>query len=70
MKNIYAYCGIRKQSHYKALQSEKLAKAKAPLYIGFIDQVRQMHPGMGLRTIYERYCPEDIGREWIVLWLF
>ena len=63
MKDIYTHCGIRKQSHYKALRFELETMAKEPLYIGFIEQVREMHPGMGLRTIYERYTPEGIGRD-------
>lgn len=56
-------CGIRKQSHYKAAKLEQTNVEKEPLYIGFILQVREMHPGMGLRTIYERYEPEGIGRD-------
>jgi len=36
---------------------------KESLYVGFIFQIREIHPGMGLRTIYERYEPEGIGRD-------
>lgn len=56
-------CGIRKQSHYKCIKLEKEALEKAPLYIGFIVEIRIIHPGMGLRTMYERYEPEAIGRD-------
>jgi len=63
MKEIYVLCGIRKQSHYKAVRSERATIEKEPLYVGFILQVREIHPGMGLRTIYERYEPEGIGRD-------
>lgn len=42
---------------------EQTAIEKEPLYVGFILEIRVMHPGMGLRTIYERYEPEGIGRD-------
>lgn len=42
---------------------EQKTLEKEPFYIGFIIQIREMHPGMGLRTMYERYQPEDIGRD-------
>lgn len=34
-----------------------------PYYEGMIMQVRDIHPGMGLRTIYEKTQPEGIGRD-------
>lgn len=60
---IYSHCGIRKQSHHKAVNQERKTLEKTPLYIGFILEIREMHPGMGLRTIYESYQPEGIGRD-------
>ena len=36
---------------------------KVPFYIGLILEVREMHPGMGLRTIYEKVNPDGIGRD-------
>lgn len=63
MKEIYALCGIRKQSHYKAIKIEQRTIEKESLYVGFILQIREIHPGMGLRTIYERYEPQGIGRD-------
>jgi transposase InsO family protein len=38
-------------------------RGKAVLYIRMMEQVRQIHPGMGLRTIYEMLQPDDIGRD-------
>lgn len=68
---IYSHCGIRKQSHYKAIRREQSHMEKEPLYIGFIVEVREMHPGMGLRTMFEKYSPEGIGRDaFIALGLF
>ena len=31
--------------------------------MGLIYEIREMHPGMGLRTLYERHQPEGIGRD-------
>lgn len=33
------------------------------MYLNLIYEIRQTHPGMGLRTIYEKYQPEGIGRD-------
>jgi transposase InsO family protein len=31
--------------------------------VGLILQIREVHPAMGLRTMYEYYRPDDIGRD-------
>ena len=36
---------------------------KVPFYEGLILETREMHPGMGLRTIYEKHQPDGIGRD-------
>jgi len=36
---------------------------KIPFYEGLILETREIHPGMGLRTIYEKHQPEGIGRD-------
>jgi len=38
-------------------------KEKAVLYIRMMEQVRKIHPGMGLRTMYEMLHPEGTGRD-------
>jgi len=63
MKDVYLYCGISKQSHFQALKRNQLLKDREQLYVGFIDEVRQFHPGMGLRLMYEQFNPEGIGRD-------
>lgn len=45
------------------LKREEQAKLKGGLYLNLIDEVRRIHPSMGLRTIYEREQPEGIGRD-------
>jgi len=36
---------------------------KAVLYVRMMEQAREIHPGMGLRTMYEMLHPESIGRD-------
>lgn len=63
MKDVYLLCGISKQAHFQAMKRQVQLKTKEQLYVGFIDEVRQFHPGMGLRLIYEQFNPEGIGRD-------
>jgi putative transposase len=63
MKDLYNHCQITKQGHYQALKREQEWQIKERLYIGFIMQIREIHPAMGLRTMYEYYSPEGIGRD-------
>jgi putative transposase len=63
MKNLYSHCQITKQGHYNALKREQEWQVKERLYVGFIMQIREIHPAMGLRTMYEYYSPEGIGRD-------
>ena len=63
MKDLYNHCQITKQGHYHALKREQEWQVKERLYVGFIMQIREIHPAMGLRTMYEYYSPEGIGRD-------
>lgn len=36
---------------------------KRTIYIRIMEQIREIHPGMGLRTMYEMLVPEGIGRD-------
>ncbi|MCB0541084.1 MAG: DDE-type integrase/transposase/recombinase [Lewinellaceae bacterium] len=67
MKTLYSLSGISKQGHMDALKREREQLLKAPLYIGFIEEIREMHPGMGLRKIYEQFEPEGIGRDAFII---
>lgn len=70
MKDLYLLCGISKQGHIQSLQKEKLWQEKVSLYVGLMYQIRDMHPGMGLRKMYDQFKPEGIGRDaFIVLGL-
>jgi putative transposase len=70
MKDVFLVCGISKQAHAQALKRAKVLRKKEALYIGFMYEIRDMHPGMGLRKMYEQFQPEGIGRDaFIVLGL-
>jgi putative transposase len=45
------------------LQRLQKIEERIPYYEGMIAQIREIHPGMGLRTIYEKTQPEGIGRD-------
>lgn len=63
MNEVFALCGISRQAHHKALQRHLHEQQKAELYVRSMQQVREIHPGMGLRTIYEMLQPAGIGRD-------
>ena len=63
MKYLYLLCGISKQAHAQAVTRERLISDKRSLYIGLMHQIRTLHPGMGLRKMYNQFQPEGIGRD-------
>lgn len=63
MKQIYLHCGISKQGHYDDLRRERRRQTLQLSYLGMIVQCRELHPGMGLRTMYTQLKPEGIGRD-------
>jgi putative transposase len=63
MNDLYGFCGISRQGHFKRLTSERKWAEKEYLIVGLILQIREIHPAMGLRTMYEFYQPEAIGRD-------
>lgn len=63
MKDIYIQFGITKQAHSNAVLRMKEIAANELLYVGFILDIRRIHPGMGLRSMYDQFNPEGIGRD-------
>jgi len=63
MKALYAHCQISKQGHYQMLARQLAWQEKEALFLRLILQIREIHPAMGLRTMYEFYQPEGIGRD-------
>lgn len=63
MNAVYLLCSISRQAHHQALGRQRRQAEAAPAYVRLMEQVRALHPGMGLRTIYELCRPEGIGRD-------
>lgn len=63
MNALYLSQGISKQGHWESVQRLIREQAKEPCYVGLIMSIREIHPGMGLRTMYEQFQPEGIGRD-------
>jgi len=63
MQNIYALCGISRQGHAQAMEREKYIANRSLLYVGLMHEIRTIHPGIGLRKMYEQFQPEGIGRD-------
>jgi putative transposase len=63
MKRIYSYCGISKQAHHQAMQREQTCQQQERVLVGLMLQIREIHPAMGLRTMYDLYQPESVGRD-------
>jgi putative transposase len=63
MKEVYLLCGLSKQAHHKAIKRQVGELEKQYVYIRLMHQTREIHPGMGLRTMYDMLQPEGIGRD-------
>ena len=63
MNEVFALCGISRQAHFQALQRHLGEQQKAALYVRSMELAREIHPGMGLRTMYEMLQPDAIGRD-------
>lgn len=56
-------CNISRQAHHKAIQYVVSQSEKELIYVGLMAQTREIHPGMGLRTMYDMLQPDGIGRD-------
>jgi putative transposase len=63
MRGLYLIAGVSRQGHHQALAQLAAVSSKEPCYVGLIMELREMHPGMGLRTMYDQFQPEGIGRD-------
>lgn len=60
---VLKLCSISRQAHNQAIQRSVQEQEKEVLYLRMMEQAREIHPGMGLRTMYEMLRPEGIGRD-------
>jgi putative transposase len=63
MKQLYLLASISKQAHHQGVQRLKTQAQKEGVYVRLMEQVRAIHPGMGLRTMYDMVQPDGIGRD-------
>lgn len=66
MSSLYLTAGVSKQGHFNAIKFEQETADRAVVYVGLMETIRDMHPGMGLRKMYEQFQPEGIGRDTFV----
>jgi transposase InsO family protein len=63
MKQLYALAHLSKQGHHQAVQRLHSQAQKEVVYVRLMEEVRSIHPGMGLRTMYDMVQPDGIGRD-------
>ncbi len=63
MTDLYELCQISKQAHHQRVIREQHLANREYLIVGLILEIREIHPDMGLRTMYEFYRPDGIGRD-------
>ena len=63
MNDLYKLCNISRQAHHQRLIREKNWASLEYLVVGLIMQIREIHPGMGLRVIYDILKPNGLGRD-------
>lgn len=63
MNDLFLYCNISRQGHFQNVQSQKKWSDLEYLIVGLLLETRDIHPGMGLRTIYELIKPKGLGRD-------
>jgi putative transposase len=63
LKRIYLLCNVSKQAHHQAVLRIKRQTENQDIYVRLMDQTRDIHPGMGLRTMYDLLQPDGIGRD-------
>lgn len=63
LKAILLEAGVSKQGHAQALKREVALEQRLECYIGLIQEIRDIHPAMGLRKMYNQFEPEGIGRD-------
>ena len=56
-------CNVSKQAHHQAVLRIKSQAEHEDIYVRLMEQTRELHPGMGLRTMYDMLQPDGIGRD-------
>lgn len=63
LTDLFGYCNITRQGHHQSLKSQVKWANLEYLIVGLILETREIHPGMGLRVIYDITKPKGLGRD-------
>ena len=63
MKQLYVLTHLSKQAHHQGVQRLQTQAQKEGVYVRLMEEIRSIHPGMGLRTMYDMAQPDGIGRD-------
>jgi len=63
ISDLFLLCNISRQGHHQRLIREKIWADMEYLIVGLIMQIREVHPGMGLRVMYDILNPTGLGRD-------
>jgi putative transposase len=63
MNDLFELCNISRQAHHQRLIREQKWANLEYLIVGLILETRDVHPGMGLRVIYDILKPNGLGRD-------
>jgi putative transposase len=63
MEMLFQNCNITRQGHHKNLINQRKWVDLEYLIVGQILQIRELHPGMGLRTMFDILKPQNLGRD-------
>jgi putative transposase len=63
MNAVYLLCNMSRQAHHQAMGRLVRQQEKEVAYVGLMTETRDIHPGMGLRTMYDMLLPDGIGRD-------
>lgn len=67
MKELLAHYGITRQAHSQDKRRRQRRARLRTVYVGLMEQCRQLHPRMGLRKMYNQLQPEGIGRDAFII---
>ena len=63
MNALFKVLGISKQSFYQMLKRRRYKLEEQEQLIPLINQVREVHPRMSARDIYQKLQPQCMGRD-------
>lgn len=66
MNSVYQALGTSKQAFHQMRQRRESLSELEYAVSHIVSQVREDHPGMGLKTIWEMMQPEGIGRDYFI----